>query len=99
MSKPRLFENSFEEAKTEVEKGIQGKYPINPLEVYCSDVIEICEAYDKLRAQADLLAEALEKIRTSNALLEAPFYNYSEAVVIAKDVLESWKRFKEERGE
>ena len=49
---------------------------------------------DQLRAELDDYREALARLLSSQALKEAPFYNYSEAVCDAQAVLAKWAKVK-----
>lgn len=51
------------------------------------DVKELQDEITELQKQNDLLVEALEGLLSSQALKEAPFYNYSEAILRAEEAL------------
>jgi hypothetical protein len=52
-----------------------------------NNVKRVADERDQLREKLAVAREAIEAVLNSQALKEAPFYNYSEAIVLAKEAL------------
>lgn len=103
-NKPSIFDK-LSDAKNDLQFGIENNCPINPMSVYASEIVEICEAYDLVIAENERLKkdnECLKEVGLENkknyAYMSEIYHSlHLEAVKLAEAFENHWEVYVAQR--